>query len=56
MATQGVMPTSVPNQNGFIVVDVRPGGFIVSCNQPNRIMPTLAPITVITELMLVTPE
>jgi hypothetical protein len=46
----------VPNQKGSIVVVARPGGFISSWSQPNRIIPTLAPATAMTALMLVMPE
>ena len=44
MATHGATPTRTPNQNGTIVVRLRSGGFITSCNHPNRIMATLAPM------------
>ena len=33
----------MPNQNGSMVVRVRPGGFTSSCTQPNRIIATFAP-------------
>ena len=52
----GARPTSVPNQNGSIVVVARPGGFITSWIQPKRIIPTLAPATAMTALMPVMPE
>ena len=49
------MPASVPNQNGIIVVVVRPGGFMRSWIQPNRIIATFAPITATTAVMFVMP-
>ncbi len=55
MAIHGAMPAIVPNQNGSIVVVVRPGGFIRSCTQPKRIIATFAPATAITDVMLVIP-
>ena len=55
IAIHGAMPAIVPNQNGIIVVVVRPGGFIRSCSQPNRIIATFAPMTAITDVMLVMP-
>ena len=45
----------VTNQNGIIVVVVRPGGFIRSCSQPNRIIATFAPITATAAVILMMP-
>ena len=55
IATQGAAPATQPNQNGSIVVRVRPGGFISSCNQPNRIIATLAPAMPMSALSPVMP-
>jgi hypothetical protein len=55
IATHGATPAMVPNQKGSIVVDVRPGGFIRSCSQPNRIMATFAPTTASSAAMSVMP-
>jgi hypothetical protein len=55
MASQGAAPTTVPNQNGTIVVETRPGGFDLSCTQPNRIIATLAPAMAIMAVMSVMP-
>jgi hypothetical protein len=55
IAIHGAMPASVPNQNGSIVVVARPGGFIRSWSQPNRIIATFAPAIAITEVMPVMP-
>ena len=55
MAIHGAMPAIAPNQNGSIVVVVRPGGLIRSCTQPNRIIATFAPAMAITDAMSVIP-
>lgn len=38
------------------MVEVRPGGFTCSCNQPNRIIATLAPAMRISALKVVIPQ
>ena len=40
MTIHGGAPATQPNQNGSIEVRVRPGGFICSWSQPNRIIAT----------------
>ena len=55
ITSHGAMPTRLPIQNGSIVVEVRPGGFIRSWSQPKRIMATFAPATAITALIEVMP-
>ena len=55
IATHGASPAIVPNQNGSMVVDVRPGGFMRSWSQPNKIMATFAPAMATTAVTSVMP-
>ena len=55
MAIHGASPDQRAEPERQHVVLVRPGGFIDSCSQPNRIIATLAPAIAMTASIPVIP-